>query len=259
MPKTKQSKKTPVVEDESTPDVVDSKDVILSDKKPMAPDVAVDSSEGEETKQLSSYDETLQTLENLLEYEKKQFKEMQKHHRIKMAGLKNAISTFKASHKGKKKKSGAKKGTNNNSGITEKRNISETMRKFLGVDEGTQYCYTSLCGAIMKYGEDNNLKGMPTTNAKGEETVNNSYIKLDAKLKKLFNKYDEVHTTVTEEYEAKVKSGQRKASSKPTLMKKGKTRYINRSGIMKLIGEHLIKVKPVASEATTTEVVEESA
>ena len=201
-------------------------------EEPSPAEPAAADSSADEAVEEDPFQQALNQIETLTEFSKASFTEAQQRHRTMMQGLKDARRLVVAlkNKSGRKRKSTGKK-TNTNSGITELRDISDQMRAFLGKDAKESYSYTTLCGAIMDYGNDEGLKGMKTTNDKGEEKIDNRYIRLDKKLKTLFSNYD----TVQKEVAAKGGS---------TLLKDSKTRWVQRSGVMQLIGPHLLKAVP---------------
>lgn len=198
---------------------------------------AADSS-GEEAAEQNPYDHLISHIETLIEFSKASFEQFQQRHRTTLNGLKEALKQAKTlKRKGPKtKRKNTGKKTNTNSGITGERNISDQMRTFLGDGASPTYSYATLCSAIMDYGKGESLQGMKTTEDDGNEKIDNRYIRLDAKLKKLFKNYDEVQKEV---------AAQGKAN--PSLLKEGKNRWVNRAGVMKLIKPHLLETVPTAS------------
>lgn len=209
-----------------------------------APDAAADSSAEEATTEtVDPFARAVQQVDLMLEFQKVAWAQFQQHHRETMENLKNMRKCVTAL-KSRKRKSTAKKGTNSNSGIVGLRNISDTMRTFLKADKDATYSYTTLCSALMNYGKEEKLVGLKTTNDAGEEKVDNRYMRLDSKLRKLFPQFDDVQAEVASE-------------GKTTLLKTGKDRWINRAGVMKLIKPHLHAA--IASASASADEADETA
>lgn len=248
--KASKAKASKVVEDVvSDNEVVDSSqvkvtDVTLNEDAADAPaasapveDAGADSS-AEEALPEDAGERALKQLDTLLAVFRVYHKESMDQHKIfmtAMTALRKSINTSRS----RKRKTGAKKNTNTNSGIVELRPISKEMRKFLDVDENAKYSFTTLCSAITKYGKENDLQGMEDP-AK-DNKVDNRYMRLNKKLKDLFPMFDTVQAKVA-------------AEGKTTLLKKGKERWVNRAGVMMLIGVHLLKnEKPEPSDEDAAE------
>lgn len=223
---------------------VDAAEVTLVEEtapEPSPEPIAADSSaEDSHSEEQDPFEQALSQVDTLLDFAKASFEQAHQRHRTLVQGLKDARKLVVAlKRKGRKRKSTGKK-SNSNSGIVGQRNISDQIRAFLGADEGATRSYTELCSDIMNYGKEHNLQGMKTTDADGNEKVDNRYIHLDAKLKKLFSNYDAVQKEVA-------------AAGKETLLKEGKTRWVNRAGVMKLIKPHLLEAVPTTAAAGVDE------
>lgn len=260
--KGKASKKTKASAATETPpeETVDASEVTLTEEEPApaAPTEAADSSAAEDsptttTESTDPHQQTLDKLQSLMDFEKAIWQQAQKHHRTVIQGIQDAMKLVRASRGRKRKSTGAKKGTNSNSGIGAQRNISKEMRSFLSsvhkkhksFEVKDTYNYPQLCKAVMTYGnsEYEDLQGMKVTNDAGEESVNNSYIRLDSKLTKLFPDFDTHSATAAKE-------------GKKTFLKDGKHRWVNRAGVNKLISPHLLEIVPTPSSEATGDAVE---
>lgn len=263
----KKSKKTSSKKAEHVEEPVDAAEVTLVEEtvpetapEPTpeeAPEAspAVDSS-GDEATEQNPYDHLISHIETLIEFNNASFAQFHQRHRTSQNGLKELLKLARiVKRKGPKtKRKNTGKKTNTNSGITGQRNISDQMRAFLGEGAAATYSYTTLCGAIMDYGKGVSLVGMKTTDADGKEKIDNRYIQLDAKLKKLFKNYDDVQKEV-----AAAVVG---TDKQPALLKDGKNRWVNRAGVMKLIKPHLLETVPsaeVSDEGAAEGAAEEAA
>lgn len=247
--KTKSSKKTKKAAAEAPPAEtteevaqVSAEDVTLAEAEPSAPeataDAAADSSAEDAQEEKTPHEMAMEKLQDVLEYHKNVCQQHRDQERTLRAEIEAAIRLVR-SLKGKKRKTGAKKGSNPNSGISKLRQVSKQMHKFLGSDADATYSYTTLCGAVMDYGKDEKLVGMPTTNKSGEETTNNSYMRLNPKLKKLFPNFDDAAAVAAE-------------AGKTTLIKNGKERWVSRAGLMTLIKPHFVEETTEKTEADET-------
>ena len=234
----KKSKQTVTKKVEEEP-VVDATEVTLVEETaPPAPEPAAADSSAEDTapaEEQDPYQRALSQIDMLVDFQKAALAEFQHRHRTTIQGLKDARKLITAlKGKGKRKSSGKKGG--NNSGIVGQRIISDQMRTFLGASDEATYSYTTLCSAIMGYGKDHSLQGMKTTADDGTEKVDNRYIRIDSKLKKLFANFDSIQADVAE-------------AGKTTLLRVGKNRWVNRAGVMKLIKFHLLEAVKTAPDA----------